>query len=109
MMVVPSEENLPLDDNLRIESRFEALAPGCHLAKIPLEESDVDAEKLLALTHKIVQDHRIGLYAFDRNLMYCSSCQKTFQGDRLKCPSCGSVNTVTRFSRDPARYRAKQP
>jgi anaerobic ribonucleoside-triphosphate reductase len=108
MMVVPPEANLPLDDRLRIESRFEALAPGSHLAKIPLEESEVDAEKLLSTTRGIAQEHKIGLYTFDRNLTYCSSCQKIFQGEQLKCPSCGSVNSVTRFSRDPARYRAKQ-
>ncbi len=108
MMVVPSEANLPLDDLLRIESRFEALAPGSHLTKIPLEEPEADAEKLLALTRRVVQDHRIGLYTFDRNLTYCGNCQKTFFGEKTKCPECGSVNAVTRFSREPARYRAKQ-
>jgi ribonucleoside-triphosphate reductase len=107
MMVVPSEAKLPLDECLRIESRFEALAPGSHLAKIPLDETDVDAEKLLSTTRRIVQDHKIGLYAFDRTLTFCSSCQKTFLGEQAKCPQCGSVNGVTRFSRQPARYRPK--
>ena len=106
LMVVPPEAKLPLDECLRVESRFEAVAPGGHLAKIPLEESEVDAEGLFSTTRRIVQEHRIGLYAFDSPLIFCSSCRRTFRGEQAKCPSCGSVDSVTRFSRQPARYRA---
>jgi ribonucleoside-triphosphate reductase len=105
MMVVPPEAKLPLDECLRVESRFEALAPGSHFVKVPLGDAETDAEGLLSTTRRIVQDHKIGLYAFDRALTFCSSCQKTFRGEQSKCPNCGSVDGVTRFSRQPARYR----
>ena len=105
MMVVPPEAKLPLEECLRVESRFEALAPGSHFVKVPLGDAETDAEGLLSTTRRIVQDHKIGLYAFDRALTFCSSCQKTFRGEQSKCPSCGLVDGVTRFSRQPARYR----
>ncbi|MCW4020357.1 MAG: helix-turn-helix domain-containing protein [Candidatus Bathyarchaeota archaeon] len=108
MTVVPLEAELPLDDRLRIEARFHALTPGSHLVRVPLGESEEDAEHLFSTTRKIVKDHEIGLYAYDRSLTHCSNCKKTFHGEQIKCPKCGSVNAVTRFSRAPARYRAKQ-
>jgi ribonucleoside-triphosphate reductase len=107
MTVVPFEAEMPLEDYLRIESRFHALTPGGHLVKIPLRDSEEEPEQLFSTTQKIVEDYKIGLYAYDRSLTYCSNCQKTFHGEEIKCPACGSVNAVTRFRREPARYRAK--
>jgi len=108
MTVVPWKAEVPLDDYLRLEARFHALTPGGHMVTIPLDKAEEGAEHLLSTTKKIVKDYRIGLYAFDRSHTYCGNCHKTFHGEHLKCPACGSVNAVTRFSRQPARYQAKQ-
>ena len=107
MMVVPSGDEIPIDACLRVESRFHSLCPGSHLLKIPLRESETDVEQLMSTTLKIIKNYKIGLYTYDRSLTYCNNCQKTFHGEHLKCPECGSVNAITRFSRQPARYQAK--
>jgi len=107
MTVTPYGAGLPLDDYLAIESRFHPAFSSSHLVKIPLKESDEDAEQLLATTNKIVRQYRIGLYTYDRSLTYCGNCQRTFYGEQQKCPECGSVNAITRFTREPARYTAK--
>jgi len=108
MSVLPYDLDLPLEDYLRIEGRFHLLTPGGHLVRISLKEGEDEAESLLSTTIKIIKDHKIGLYAFDRSLTYCGKCRRTFNGIHMKCPACGSVNAVTRFSREPARYQAKQ-
>jgi len=109
MTVVPYMTEISLEDYLSMESRFHHLTPGGHLVKIPLQEPEVDAEQLLSTTKNIVKNHKIGLYTYDRSLTYCSKCRRTFHGEHIKCPSCSSVNTITQFRREPARYRAKQP
>lgn len=108
MGVVPAGSGVSLEKRLGIEDRFHALTFGGHLFKVPLSELGEGAEDLLAATKNIVGKHKIGFYAFDRCLTYCSKCQKTFHGGHVKCPVCGSVNAVTRFSREPAAYRAKR-
>jgi len=105
MTVLPFRAEMSLEDYLPIESTFHALTPGSHLVKIPLGESEEQAEHLFSTTKKIVKDRKIGLFTYDRDLTYCSNCTETFHGKQLKCPACGSVNAVTRFCRQPARYR----
>ncbi|MEM2915005.1 MAG: anaerobic ribonucleoside-triphosphate reductase, partial [Candidatus Bathyarchaeia archaeon] len=107
MMIVPQEASLPLDDFLRIESHFEEFLLS-HLIKIPLKESEIDSEDLLAMTCKIVKEHNVGLYIFDQPLMRCNICQKTFIGEPIKCPNCGSAGSIWKFTRDSARYRNTQ-
>jgi ribonucleoside-triphosphate reductase len=107
MAVVPQMADASLEKYLGIEEKFHALTPGGHLARIGLWEPEPDVEHLLSTTKKIVARHKIGFFAYDRSLTYCSKCQKTFHGDHMKCPVCGSVNAVTRFSRQPAVYQAR--
>jgi ribonucleoside-triphosphate reductase len=108
MMVVPAEADISLEERLCLESRFQILTKGSQLSKVPLGEFMDTAEQLISISKRIIRDHKIGLYVFDRSLTYCSSCLKTFHGEKLKCPKCGSVNAVTCFCREPARYKAKQ-
>jgi anaerobic ribonucleoside-triphosphate reductase len=99
---------MPLEDYLEIESRFHELAPGSHLAKIHLNGLRTSPEELASTTMMILERHPIGLYAYDKPLAYCSNCRKLWHGERLKCPACGSVKTLTRYRRQPARYQAER-
>jgi len=108
LTVTPYTVNIPQEEYLSIEERFHAFTPGSHLVKIPLGEPE-DTEHLLSTTKRIVNNHKIGFYAFDRNLTQCNKCQRTFHGEQKKCPNCGSVNTLTWFSREPALHRARHP
>ncbi|KYH39831.1 MAG: ribonucleoside triphosphate reductase [Candidatus Bathyarchaeota archaeon B63] len=107
--VVPHHPEMPLDDYLDVESRFHRLAPGAHLAKICLNGLRANPEELASTTERILERYPIGLYAYDRPLAYCSNCHRLWHGERLKCPACRSVKTLTRFRRQPARYKAMRP
>jgi len=104
MTVLPLESAISWQKRLTIEAKFHELCPGSHLAVIQLSDSEQDPNQLLSLTKEIAETYTLGFYTFNRNLAYCSSCRKTFHGIPSKCPICGSVNTMTGFSRMSARY-----
>jgi len=106
--VVPHHLEMPLEEYLKIESRFHELVTGSHLAKISLGDLEIPPEEIMSTTKKITDRYAIGLYTYDRPLTYCNSCRKIWHGERLKCPACGSVNTLIRFRREAARYRAER-
>jgi ribonucleoside-triphosphate reductase len=108
MTVLPWETKRSLEDYLPIEARFHNLTPGGHLVKIPLLNSEQRPEDLFSTTKKILKEYKIGFYTYDRSLTYCNKCRKISHGERIKCSVCGSVNAITWFLREPARYRAKQ-
>lgn len=95
--VIPQASEISLKEYLSLEGRFHKLTPGGHLATVSLE-NEAGAEELLSATKEISNAHSVGLYAYRMSLAYCSSCQKTFRGDLVKCPFCGSFNAVTRFN-----------
>jgi len=107
MTALPREAKIPLKEYLNIEGRFHQLALGSHLATITIEGSDRDPERLLQTTREILNTYKIGLYAYDMGLTYCSNCKKAFIGELDKCPSCGSVNAITQYCRGPAKYTVK--
>jgi len=95
--VVPQIEEIPLKEFLNLEGRFHKLTPGGHLATIRVDNSEDSPEALLSITKEVVDAHTIGFYTYKTNLTYCSNCRKTFHGDLIKCPECGSVGTLTHF------------
>ncbi len=106
MVAAPLNADIPWKKRLRIEQKFHRLTPGSHLALIQLADLELDPDKLLSVTREITGAYRVGLYAYNRNLAYCTRCQKAFYGVASKCPLCGSVNMLVCFSRVPARHLA---
>jgi len=96
--VLSKSADIPLEDYLKLEGKFHGLTPGGHLAMIPIDGSEVDPENLLSITKKIINMHSLGFYTYRVNIAYCSNCQRTFSGDMVKCPNCGSLNAVTRLN-----------
>ncbi|MEA2090699.1 MAG: anaerobic ribonucleoside-triphosphate reductase [Thermoproteota archaeon] len=101
---VPLETHIPWEERLRIEEKFHQLCQGGHLAVLQLADIEQNPEELLAVTRQIVTKYKVGLYAYNRNLSYCSHCQNVSYGILSKCPSCGSVDSLQRFSRVSAKY-----
>jgi len=104
MVVAPLETNISWMERLSIEEKFHKLTPGSHLAIIQLNDLKRDPNELLSVTKHILKTHKIGLFAYNRNLVHCSNCQRTFQGILSKCVSCGSVDSLVSFSRMSAKY-----
>jgi len=106
--VVPHHVEMPLEEYLKIESRFHELVTGSHLAKISLGNPETSPEEIISITKKIINNYAIGLHTYDQALTYCNGCRKVWHGEQLKCPACGSVNTLIKFRREPARYHPKR-
>jgi ribonucleoside-triphosphate reductase len=106
MVAVPLGADIPWRNRLSIEEKFHRLTPGSHLALIQLADSEQNPDELLSATRRITETYRVGLFAYNRNLAYCSRCQKTFYGVVSKCPLCGSVDMLVCFSRVPAKHLA---
>jgi len=99
LVALPLSLDVSWKDRMRVEERFHSLTPGGHLAVIPLDDEPQKPEELLAVTQEVAENYGVGLYAFNRNIAYCESCQQVFYGKLEKCPSCGSVNMLQSFSR----------
>jgi ribonucleoside-triphosphate reductase len=104
LVAVPLDADISWENRLNIEQKFHKLTPGSHLAVIQLADSERDPNELLSTTKRITEKYDVGLYAYNWNLAYCARCQKVFYGTALRCPSCGSVNTLINFSRVSAKY-----
>lgn len=104
MVAVPLEVDVSWQERLEIEERFHRLATGSHLAVLQPTDTEHDPEELLAVTKQLATTYKIGLYTFNRNLAYCAHCQKTFFGQPLKCPSCGSIDALIQYRRVSAKY-----
>lgn len=74
---------------------------GGNLTVFELDEAEHAAETLFALTRRLVESYGVSFFTYNRNLTYCSQCRKTMFGAFHKCPSCGSVDTLTVFRRYP--------
>lgn len=98
-VAIPFENSSSWKKRLRIEASFHKLTPGNHLAVIQLPDSQQDPNKLLSVTKEISKTHSLGFYTYNHALTHCNGCQRTFYGLLDKCPSCGSVNMLVRFTR----------
>jgi ribonucleoside-triphosphate reductase len=110
MVAASLEAELPWRERLKIEEKFHKLAPGSHLAVLPLADTEQqDPEELLATTKELATIYEIGLYTFNRKLAYCGRCHKVFSGQPIKCPSCGSVDALAHYQRVSAKYESIKP
>jgi len=99
LVAIPFEDGSVWEKRLRIEASFHELTPGSHLTIIQLPDFQQDPSKLLSVTREISKTYPLGLFTYNHALTHCSGCQKTSYGLLDKCPSCGSVSTLVRFSR----------
>jgi len=103
LAAVPIQAGAALEERLKIEERLQQQATGGHLTVLQLEDAEQNPDALLSTTKRILTT-RVGLFTYNRNFAYCSRCRKTFLGRQLKCPSCGSVDSLVNFSRVSAKY-----
>ncbi len=73
-------------------------AGGC-LDLYELEGAEFSAEALMDLTKRIIENDASDFFTYNRAVSYCSNCKKNHYGALHKCPSCGSMSTITTFDR----------
>ncbi|NWF86775.1 ArsR family transcriptional regulator [Candidatus Bathyarchaeota archaeon] len=63
---------------------------------VELGEGEFKADKLLDVTKQLFENFTEFL-TYNRKLTYCASCKRSWIGLLHKCPSCGSIGTLTVF------------
>jgi anaerobic ribonucleoside-triphosphate reductase len=90
--IIPSE-------SLEVEQKFEGLNAGGSLRIIELEDAVYKPEDLMKLTEHLVGHGYLEFFTYHRIVTYCDNCKKSWFGVLHKCPSCGSMSTLTTFDR----------
>ena len=83
---------------LAVQRKLNNLTLGGSLTVIELEET-FDPDKLLSLTNRLLAENMAEFFSYSRKLTYCTNCKRSWLSLLHKCPSCGSVNTLTFFNR----------
>ncbi|MCW4005385.1 MAG: ArsR family transcriptional regulator [Candidatus Bathyarchaeota archaeon] len=90
--------NVPLEQ-LDWENNLKGLNKGANLTIVDIDDTENTAEALMKFTAQLMQKHNVELLTYNRGVTYCSNCVKSWFGTSHKCPSCGSIGTVTTFDR----------
>ncbi|MGD8565748.1 MAG: anaerobic ribonucleoside-triphosphate reductase, partial [Candidatus Bathyarchaeota archaeon] len=60
---------------------------------------EMKQEELVSLTNRLVRNPAIGLFTYHYNFTYCRNCKKSWAEALNRCPSCGSMSTITLINR----------
>jgi anaerobic ribonucleoside-triphosphate reductase len=90
--IIPSE-------SLETEQKLKGLNTGGSLSIIELEDKEYTPEDLMKLTEHLVKNCYLEFFTYNRTVTYCDNCKKSWSGVLHKCPSCGSMSTLTTFDR----------
>jgi anaerobic ribonucleoside-triphosphate reductase len=66
---------------------------------IELGTADFKPEALMDLTKRLIENKTLEFFTYNRIISYCENCKKSWFGKLHKCPSCGSMSTLTTFDR----------
>jgi len=86
-------------ESLEIERKLKGLNAGGSLNIIELESNEYKPEELMNLTEHLIKNQNLEFFTYNRISTYCDNCKKSWFGVLHKCPSCGSMSTLTTFDR----------
>jgi ribonucleoside-triphosphate reductase len=86
-------------ESLEIEHKLKGLNAGGSLNIIELESNEYKPEELMKLTEHLIKNQDLEFFTYNRISTYCDNCRKSWFGVLHKCPSCGSMSTLTTFDR----------
>lgn len=89
------------EKTLAVEKKLNELLSGGKSTVIELGDVEYTPETLLRLTKRFAERGDFEYFIFNRNLTHCNQCGRSWFGLLHKCPSCGSVGTLTFFKRYP--------
>jgi ribonucleoside-triphosphate reductase len=95
---VKAGENLSITpETLEAAQKMRALNAGGTLSIIELEGAEFKPEALMDLTIGLMENQSLEFFTYSRVISYCDNCKKSWFGTLYKCPSCGSMSTLTTF------------
>ena len=86
-------------EKLETERRLKGLNAGGNLSIIELEGAEYKPEALMELTQRLMENQILEFFTYNRLISFCDNCRKNWFGTLHKCPSCGSMSTLTTFDR----------
>jgi anaerobic ribonucleoside-triphosphate reductase len=86
-------------ETLEVEQKLKSLNAGGSLSIIELEDKEYKPEGLMNLTGQLFEKQAVEFFTYNRRITYCTNCRKSWFGALHKCPSCGSMSTLTMFDR----------
>jgi ribonucleoside-triphosphate reductase len=95
-IILENDKTIP--QSLGFEQKTRELNGGS-LAVVELGEIEAKADELMSMTKQLFEKHTAEFLTYNRKLTYCVNCKKSWTGLLHKCPSCGSVGTLTFFDR----------
>jgi ribonucleoside-triphosphate reductase len=84
---------------LETTQKIKGLSTRGTLEIIELETADFKPEALMDLTLRVIENQTLEFFTYNRVISYCENCKKSWFGKLHKCPSCGSMSTLTTFDR----------
>jgi len=100
--IAPYYADMELPERVEIEQRVQNYFTGGVMMHIFLGE-EPEPEALADLTKKLLQTELV-YWSYTPAITHCNTCEKTFTGLYVKCPSCGSEN-IDIWSRIIGYYR----
>jgi ribonucleoside-triphosphate reductase len=84
---------------LETAQKMKGLNAGGTLEIIELEGAEFKPEALMDLTKRLIENQSLEFFTYNRIISFCENCKKSWFGTLHKCPSCGSMSTLTTFDR----------
>ena len=84
---------------LENDQKLDGLKLGGSLSIIELEDHQYEAGELMKLTEHLLGNSHLEFFTYNRIITYCGNCRKSWYGALHKCPSCGSISTLTTYDR----------
>jgi len=84
---------------LETAQKMKGLNAGGTLEIIELEGAEFKPEALMDLTRRLIENQSLEFFTYNRIISFCENCKKSWFGTLHKCPSCGSMSTLTTFDR----------
>ncbi len=95
-LILKDDKILPM--SLIAEQKLSALqTAGGYITVVELGDIEHKPEALMSLTKQIFENDCIEFFTYNRKLIYCGNCRKSWFGISQKCPTCGAISTLTVF------------
>ncbi|MEM3011595.1 MAG: anaerobic ribonucleoside-triphosphate reductase [Candidatus Bathyarchaeia archaeon] len=96
--LLPCPMDADAEKHLAIEEKIHQQCTGGHITFLQAANIVSQPNELLSTTKNIINKYAIGLFAYNRNLSYCTNCHNISIGLHSKCPICASINTIRTFN-----------
>jgi ribonucleoside-triphosphate reductase (formate) len=84
---------------LEMAQLLRGLNAGGSIDVYELDAGEYKLDSLMDFTKRVFDNQASELFTYNRTISFCGNCKKNWAGTIHKCPSCGSMSTLTTFDR----------